>query len=85
LRNENLLVKPKKPYTKTINSKHWLEKYLNLLKEYKPTCAEEVFVSDITHIKTDQGTHYLSLTTDAYSRCIMGYELSPEMKASDVV
>jgi transposase InsO family protein len=25
------------------------------------------------------------LTTDAYSRRIIGYELSPEMKASDVV
>lgn len=84
LRNENLLVKPKKIYTKTTYSKHWLKKYPNLLKEHKPTRAEEVFVSDITYVKTEQGTHYLSLTTDAYSRRIMGYELSPEMKASDV-
>jgi transposase InsO family protein len=29
--------------------------------------------------------HYLSLVTDAYSRKIMGYELSDEMKATDVV
>ena len=29
--------------------------------------------------------HYLSLGTDAYSRKIMGYELSHEMKASDTV
>ncbi|MBD1585047.1 DDE-type integrase/transposase/recombinase, partial [Pseudoalteromonas sp. S16_S37] len=49
------------------------------------TKAEEVFVSDITYLKSDEGTHYLSLTTDAYSRKIMGYELSDEMKASDVV
>ena len=29
--------------------------------------------------------HYLSLVTDAYSRKIMGHELSHEMKASDTV
>ncbi len=29
--------------------------------------------------------YYLSLVTDAYSRKIMGYELSDEMKATDVV
>ncbi|WP_298769215.1 IS3 family transposase, partial [uncultured Shewanella sp.] len=38
-----------------------------------------------TYVKSDEGTHYLSLVTDAYSRKIMGYELSHEMKASDVV
>lgn len=85
LRLHNLLVKPKKNYTKTTNSKHWMRKHPNLLKEYKATKAEEVFVSDITYLKSDEGTHYLSLTTDAYSRRIMGYELSGEMKASDVV
>ncbi len=85
LRLNDLLVKPKKNYTKTTNSKHWMRKHPNLLKEHKATKAEEVFVSDITYLKSDKGTHYLSLTTDAYSRKIMGYELSDEMKASDVV
>ena len=85
LRHEGLLVKPRKNYTKTTNSKHWLRKHPNLLKEKIVTKAEEVFVSDITYVKTDAGTHYLSLVTDAYSRKIMGYEVSPEMKASDVV
>lgn len=84
LRSENLLVKPRKIYTKTTNSKHWLRKHPNLLKQRDICKSEEVFVSDITYIKTDQGTHYLSLVTDAYSRKIMGYELSDEMKASDV-
>ena len=42
-------------------------------------------MSDITYVKSQQGVHYLSLVTDAYSRKIMGYELSDEMKATDVV
>jgi len=85
LRQKGLLVKPKRSYIKTTNSKHWMRKHPNLLKTYQPVQAEDVFVSDITYVNSEQGTHYLSLTTDAYSRKIMGYELSNEMKASDVV
>jgi len=85
LREHDLLVKPKKSYTKTTHSNHWMRKHPNLLKEFKAKQAEEVLVSDITYVKSDAGTHYLSLTTDAFSRKIMGYELSEEMKASDVV
>lgn len=85
LRKENLLVKPRKSYTKTTYSRHWLRKYPNHLKGRNIKHVEEVVVSDITYLKTAEGTCYLSLVTDAYSRKILGYELSKEMKASDVV
>ena len=85
LRKENMLIKPKKNYTKTTNSKHWLKKHPNLMKEKKADCPEQVFVSDITYIKTRERTHYLSLVTDAYSRKIMGYQLSDDMSAENVV
>ncbi|MUL06934.1 IS3 family transposase, partial [Aliivibrio fischeri] len=85
LRNERLLVKPKRSYTKTTYSKHWMKKHPNLLKEVIPQAPEEIFVSDITYVQSQEGVHYLSLVTDAYSRKIMGYELSDEMKATDVV
>lgn len=85
LRYENLLVKPKKSYTKTTNSKHWLRKYPNLLKDFKPIRPEQVFVSDITYVKARDRTHYLSLVTDAFSRKIMGYKLSDDMSAENVV
>lgn len=85
LKREHLLIKPKKNYTKTTYSKHWLRKYPNLLKEYQLTKPEQVFVSDITYIKSREKTHYLSLVTDAYSRKIMGYKLSDDMSAENVV
>ena len=75
LRSENMLVKPKKNYIKTTNSKHWLRKHPNLMKEVNIERAEEFFVSDITYVKSRERTHYLSLVTDAYSRKIMGYKL----------
>lgn len=75
LRAENLLIKPKRSYLKTTNSKHWMKKYPNLIKEIELTRPEQLWVSDITYIKTDNGHEYLSLITDAYSKKIMGYEL----------
>ncbi len=85
LRSENMLVKPKKNYIKTTNSKHCLRKHPNLMKEVKAKRPEEFFVSDITYIKTREQTHYLSLVTDAYSRKIMGYKLSNNMSTENVV
>ena len=85
LRSENMLIKPKKNYTKTTDSKHWLRKYPNLMKETKVERSEQVFVSDITFIKSREKTHYLSLVTDAYSRKIMGHKLSDNMSTENVV
>lgn len=85
LRSEHLLVQPKKNYTKTTDSKHWLTKHPNLVKQQKASRAEEIFVSDITYIKTRERTHYLALTTDAYSRKIMGYQLSDDLSAANTV
>ena len=85
LRAHHLLVKPKRRYTKTTHSNHWMTKHPNLLKQHQPTGPEEVLVSDITYVESKQGTHYLSLVTDAVSRKVMGYEVSDEMKTTDVV
>lgn len=35
MRRERLLIKPKKNYTKTTDSKHWLRKYPNLLQKIR--------------------------------------------------
>lgn len=85
LRRENMLVAPTKKYVKTTNSKHWLKKHPNLYSNARPTRPEEFFVSDITFIKSKEKTHYLSLVTDAFSRKIMGYELSNNMEAENII
>jgi len=85
LREHNLLVQPIRSYTKTTFSKHWMKKHPNLLASTKVERPEQVFVSDITYLESDEGVHYLSLVTDASSRKIMGHEVSREMKASDTV
>jgi len=85
LRSEHLLIRPKKNYTKTTDSKHWLKKHPNLLAGMKVSRPEEVFVSDITYLKSRERTHYLALVTDAYSRKIMGYHLSDDLSAENTL
>lgn len=80
MKEYDLLIKPKRRYTQTTNSKHWLRKYPNLIKDYILTAPEQVWVSDITYIKTDEGNCYLNLVTDAFSRKIMGYAIADNME-----
>lgn len=85
LRNEQLLIPRRKQYIQTTNSKHWLRKHPNLLKDLKVERQEQVFASDITYVKSGEKTHYLSLVTDVFSRKIMGYHLSDDMSTEQVI
>jgi putative transposase len=80
LRNNNLLVKKKRKYTVTTMSKHHFKRWPNLIQQMSIDQPEQVWVSDITYIRTESGFVYLFLVTDAYSRKIMGYHLSQELK-----
>jgi len=80
----DLLIKPKRRYIQTTMSKHWLRKYPNLYKKQTITRPEQVWVSDITYIKTDEGNCYLNLITDVYSRKIMGYAISDSMDTTNM-
>lgn len=84
LRNNHLLFKPRRRYVQTTNSKHWMKKYPDTAKGLKLTAPEQLWVSDITHLKTAEGNCYLTMITDAYSRKIMGYSIADNMEASTV-
>lgn len=84
LRENNLLVKPRRRYIQTTNSKHWMKKYPNIAQELLLTAPEQLWVSDITYLKTEEGNCYLSMITDAYSRKIMGYSIADNMEASTI-
>jgi len=86
LRNEGLLIFKRKRYTITTNSKHWMKKYPNLIKDLTIHRPEQVWAADITYIDTvENGNCYLHLITDVYSKQIMGYELCDNMEASSTL
>jgi len=85
LRENNLLIKNKKRFATTTNSHHYFKVWPDLVNRRASTMAEEIWVSDITYLRTISGFIYLSLVTDAYSRKIVGYHLSHNLKASGPV
>lgn len=85
LREEDMLIKPKRRYIQTTDSKHWLRKHPNLIKDIKVSQPNQVWVSDITYIKTEEGNCYLNLITDKYSRAIVGFAIDDNMEAKNMI
>lgn len=85
MRLYGLQIRPRRRYTQTTMSKHWLRKWPNLIKSKRANHQDEVWVSDITYIKTEQGNCYLNMITDAYSRKIMGYALADNMETESMI
>lgn len=85
LRSKDLLIRPKRKWVQTTNSRHCLPLYRNLLPERQPTAPHQVLVSDITYLRTAEGWLYLSLVTDLYSRKIVGWNLADNLQASESV
>ena len=87
LRENGLLMKNKKRKTRTTFSYHFFHKYPNLTEGIKPLRAGEIIVSDITYIWVEdiENFVYLFLITDVYSRKIIGYCLSDNLKASSAI
>ena len=76
LREFGMLVKPLRSRHYSTNSQHRFYKYPNLIRGYNPGAANQLWVSDITHIEVDGKFMYLFLITDAYSRKIVGWNFS---------
>lgn len=83
LKDNDLLIKPKKKYTKTTNSYHHFYKHKNTIKNMTIDRPEKVWVADITYIKIKNEHAYLFLITDAFSRKIVGWNLDTNMRVSD--
>ncbi len=79
LRESSLLVKRKKSFSLTPYSNHSYVVAPNRFKNFNVSSTEEVFVSDITYLRTKKGFASLFLVTDVYSRKILGYHVSRDL------
>jgi len=76
LQANHLLIKPKRSYRITTDSHHRFRKHKNLIENMPIEHPEQIWVSDITYIGGRDRNCYLALVTDAYSKKIMGYDVS---------
>lgn len=86
MREEGMLVRKRRSRKpRTTLSCPWMRRYPNLAKEFYPSAPNQLWVSDITYVRTHFGFAYLSLVTDAYSRKIVGYHLCRDLSAKGCV
>jgi transposase InsO family protein len=79
-RKMGLKCKQKKKFKVTTDSRHKLPVAENLLKrDFKVQGPNEVWVSDITYVRTDEGWLYLAGHKDLFNREIVGYAMGERL------
>lgn len=85
MREHGLQIRRRKRNIVTTNSRHWMRKYNNLIKDLQINRPEQLWVSDITYIQLQRQWGYLSLVTDAYSKKIMGWAFRTDLSAQGCI
>jgi transposase InsO family protein len=57
--------------------------FKNLIRRCKVTGPNQVWVADITYIRTQEGFLYLALVTDKWSRKIVGFHLGESLESAE--
>jgi putative transposase len=82
LRERDLLLQPKRSETpRTTSSYHSLPVFRNLIKERPVHRPNEVWVGDLTYLRSDEGFLFLALLTDKMSRHIVGYHCGDSLES----
>lgn len=86
LRKVGLLVERKpSAWPKTTQFDPTLPVFKNLIKRFRTTGRNQVWVADITYIRTQEAFLYLGLITDKWSRKIVGYHLGETLETRTVL
>ena len=76
MKANQMRIYPKRNYRVTTNSYHRFHKHADTVTGTSIVRPEQVWVSDITYVGSTKCYNYLALITDAYSKKIVGYDLS---------
>jgi len=79
LKANHMLIESKKRYHITTDSHHRFRKHRNLISTLEIEQPNAVWVSDITYVGNRTNPSYLALITDAYSKKIVGYNVSTSL------
>ena len=82
MRQSDLLVKCKRKWLGTTDSRHGFRVWPNLYRDTQPTGINQVWVADLTYVRLRWEFVYLAVILDAYSRRAVGWALSRRLEAS---
>ena len=82
MKENGIRAKQKKKFKATTDSNHDLPVAKNRLKRnFKTKKPNQVWVGDITYVRTGEGWLYLSVFIDLFSRRVVGWSMSERMTA----
>ena len=81
MREDNLLAVQRKQFVVTTDSNHRLEIAVNLARRMKLTGVNQLWVADITYIQVWREFVFLAVVLDAFSRKVVGWELSRSLSS----
>jgi len=85
MKESDLLCRPLKGFVVTTDSKHRFPVYPNLYQLQRPDQPNRIWVADITYIRLEHEFVYLAVILDAFSRRVIGWELSDSLEAGLVI
>lgn len=74
-----LQIRPRKKFVRTTDSNHTHRVYPNLIEEMTVTGVNQVWASDITYIRIENGFVYLAVILDLFSRKVIGWQISKKI------
>ena len=80
-REDTLLCVRSRSFVVTTDSRHGLPVYPNLAREIQPTAINQLWVADITYIRSRAEFVYLAVVLDAYARRVIGWALGRTLEA----
>lgn len=81
LKKHKLLIPRRVQTARTTDSRHGFRVYPNLAGDLVLCRPHQLWVSDITYLRTHSAFVYLALVMDAFSRMIVGYDCSDSLEA----
>ena len=81
MREDNLLCWRRRSFMRTTDSQHDFTVYPNLARKMVLSDINQLWVADITYIRLQSEFVYLAVVLDAYSRRVIGWELSHSLAA----
>jgi len=85
LRAHGLLVERKRTWPRTTQSRHTLPVFYNLVAGLELTAPNQVWVSDLTYIRTEEGFLYGAVIMDRFSRKIVGAHIGDSLEAQGCI
>jgi transposase InsO family protein len=86
MREDGVCVKPRRRFVpRTTNSDHEHPVAPNRLdRDFAATAPDQKWCCDLTYVFTDEGWLYLSVVIDLFSRKVVGWSMSDDLKAQGV-